>query len=221
MKGALSFYMLEKTWCVYKHTNKLNGKCYIGITSQNVRVRWNRGWGYQYCPHFWKAIQKYGWDAFSHEILYDGLTKEEAETWEVNLIAEYHSADPMWGYNVALGGNSAGKHSEETRKKLGDCRRGCKHTEAAKLKMREAHTGMVFSEEHLQKLRMAQFGEKHHRARAVCQFTLCGEFVARYECVAEAQRQTGIPNQNIVKCCQGRRAYAGGFLWEYAEEVSA
>ena len=212
--------MSERKWCVYKHTNKLNGKCYIGITSQDVRVRWNRGWGYQYCPHFWRAIQKYGWDAFAHEVLYDALTKEEAEAWEVNLIAEYHSADPTFGYNVSLGGSSIGKHSEETRKKLGDCRRGCKHTEAAKQKMREAHIGKQFSEEHIQKLKTAQFGAKHHRARAVYQMDMSGRTVGWYACVAEAQRRTGIPNQNIVKCCQGRRAYAGGFRWKYAEEVA-
>lgn len=212
--------MLEKTWCVYKHTNKVNGKCYIGITSQDVRIRWNRGWGYQYCPHFWRAIQQYGWDAFTHEIVRDGLSKEEAELWEVNLISENRSADPMYGYNVSLGGNSIGKHSEETRKKIGDRRRGIHHTEEAKRKMSEAHTGKTLSEEHLQKLRTAQFGEKHHRARAVCQFTLYGDFVARYECISDAARQTGIPNQNIVKCCQGQRAYAGGFVWVYAEEVS-
>lgn len=221
MRRVLFIFMLENKWCVYRHTNKLNGKCYVGITSQNVRVRWNRGWGYQYCPHFWKAIQKYGWDNFSHDILYTGLTKEEAEAREVNLIAQYNSADPKFGYNVALGGNSRGKHSEETRRKLGDSRRGRKHTEEAKQKMREAHLGSVFSEEHLQKLRLAQFGGKHHRARAVCQFTLDGAFVARYACVAEAQRQTGIANQNIVKCCQGRRTCAGGFRWKYAEEVFA
>ena len=213
--------MFKNTWCVYKHTNKTNGKVYVGITSQDVRVRWNRGWGYQYCPHFWRAIRKYGWDAFAHEILYEGLTKAEAEKWEVVLIAEYRSADPMFGYNVSLGGSSKGKHSEETRAKLGECRRGCTHTEEAKQKMREAHLGKTLSEEHRQKLKVAQYGGKHHRARAVCQFTMSGELIAAYDCVSEATRQTGIPNQNIVKCCQGRRSYAGGFRWKYAEEVSA
>lgn len=211
--------MSDRKWCVYKHTNRENGKCYIGITSQDVRVRWNRGWGYQYCPHFWRAIQKYGWDAFSHEIIYDGLTKEEAERWEVSLIAEYHSADLRFGYNVSLGGSTTGKHSEETRKKIGDCRRGCKHTEESKRKMSETHTGKTLSAEHILKLKTAQFGGKHHRARAVDQFGMSGELITRHECVAEAQRQTGVPNQNIVKCCQGRRSSAGGFLWKYAEEV--
>lgn len=212
--------MVEREWCVYKHTNKLNGKCYIGITSQDVRIRWNGGWGYQYCPHFWKAIQKYGWDNFEHEILYRGLTKEEAESWEVDLIAEYLSADCRFGYNVSLGGNGAGKHSEETRKKIGDLRRGYHHTEESKLKMSKAHTGKPLSDEHIKKLKAAQYGGKHHRARAVYQFSLSGEFVARYDCVNEAERQTGVFNQNIVKCCQKKRSHAGGYIWRYDEEVS-
>lgn len=211
--------MHENKWCVYKHTNKVNGKCYIGMTSQDVRIRWNRGWGYQYCPHFWRAIQKYGWDNFKHEILYDGLTKEEAEMWEVNLIAEYHSADYRFGYNVSLGGNAKGKHSEETRKKLGAVRRGCHHTEESKRKMSESHKGKILSEEHIRKLKKAQYGSKHRRARCVYQYTLSGEYVAKYDCISEAARETGIANQNIVKCCQGRRSYAGGYVWKYAEEV--
>lgn len=211
--------MLEKRWCVYRHTNRINGKCYIGITSQDVRIRWNRGWGYQGCPHFWRAIQKYGWDAFSHEILYDGLSQEEAELWEVNLIAEYHSADLRFGYNVSLGGQGVGKHSKETREKLGAVRRGAHHTEESKRKMSEAHKGKVLSEEHIAKLKKAQYGAKHHRARSVYQFTLDGKFIAFYGCVNEAARQTGVHNQNIVKCCQGRRSYAGGYVWKYEEDV--
>lgn len=213
--------MPENRWCVYKHTNKENGKCYIGITSQDVRIRWNRGWGYQYCPHFWRAIQKYGWDSFAHEILYDGLTKEEAEAWEVRLIAEYHSADPEMGYNVSLGGKGTGKHSEETKRKIGAVRRGAHHTEEAKRKMSEAHSGKVLSAEHIAKLKVAQFGAKHHRARAVCQYTLAGDFVAHFDCISDAARKMGIPGQNIIKCCQGKRSYAGGYVWKYVEEVSA
>lgn len=213
--------MDEKKWCVYKHTNKENGKCYIGITSQELRLRWNRGWGYQQCVAFWRAIEKYGWDSFDHEVLIDGLTLDEANRIEIELIAKYNSADSRYGYNVSLGGSGAGKHSEGTRKKIGDKRRGFHHTEDSKLKMSATHKGKQLSEEHIQKLKLAQFGGKHHRARAVCQMSMDGEIVAFYECVAGAERATGIPNQNIVKCCQGRRAYAGGFLWKYAEEVIA
>ena len=64
-------------WCVYMHTNKQNNKKYIGISS-NIKKRWaNQGVNY-YDQVFGLAIQKYGWDGFVHEILFENLTKEEA-----------------------------------------------------------------------------------------------------------------------------------------------
>ena len=69
---------MNKKYTVYKHTNKLNNKVYIGITSRKVEVRWGvDGCGYISSPHFMSAIIKYGWDNFEHDILFENLTKEE------------------------------------------------------------------------------------------------------------------------------------------------
>ena len=65
--------MNNKNYCVYQHTNKINGKIYIGITCQKPEKRWgSQGRKYEECPYFWKAIQKYGWENFEHKILFDG-----------------------------------------------------------------------------------------------------------------------------------------------------
>lgn len=70
----------EKKFCVYKHTNRINGKVYIGITSQKVQERWgSQGQKYKGSTYFYHAIQKYGWDNFDHEILFTNLTQAEAE----------------------------------------------------------------------------------------------------------------------------------------------
>ena len=72
----------DKIYCVYKHTNKFNGKVYIGITSQQPEKRWKNGYGYEGNEYFYRAIQKYGWnDGFNHEIIVSGLTKESKEIW--------------------------------------------------------------------------------------------------------------------------------------------
>lgn len=127
---------MERTYCVYKHTNRENGKVYIGITSQEPRDRWDSGWGYQRNKHFWDAIQKYGWDGFDHEVLFWGLSPEEAFDKERKLIVEYCSRDYRKGYNVSPGGETGpclsgenhpmyGKHhTTESRKKISDSKRG-------------------------------------------------------------------------------------------------
>lgn len=93
---------------VYCHINKINGKKYVGITKQNPETRWHSGNGYNNNEYFWRAIKKYGWENFDHKILYENLTKEEAEKIEIQLIAEWKTTDRAYGYNIANGGNHVG-----------------------------------------------------------------------------------------------------------------
>ena len=105
-------------YVVYKHTNKTNGKCYIGITGRaNPNRRWCGGAGYSQNEYFYSAIQKYGWDGIEHSIIAEGLSLEEAYEMEKKLIKEYDSANRLYGYNLDLGGNGAGSRSEATRQK--------------------------------------------------------------------------------------------------------
>lgn len=73
-------------YIVYKHTSP-SGGVYIGITSQEPERRWRSdGSGYRQNTHFYNAIKKYGWDAFKHEILFEGLELDEALRIEKELI---------------------------------------------------------------------------------------------------------------------------------------
>ena len=47
-------------WCVYLHTNKINNKKYVGITSQHQKRRWRCGSGYSHNKHFINAIKNMG-----------------------------------------------------------------------------------------------------------------------------------------------------------------
>lgn len=93
-------------YTVYKHTNKLNGKVYIGITKQAVARRWQNGHGYDRA-HFGNAIKKYGWDSFEHEIMFSGLTKQAACEMEQFLIIKYKSNENNFGYNILEGGQTS------------------------------------------------------------------------------------------------------------------
>ena len=71
---------------IYVHINKINGKIYIGQTGQeNVKDRWDSGWGYKQCVAFNNAINKYGWNNFQHIVLIDRLTLEMANIIEEEL----------------------------------------------------------------------------------------------------------------------------------------
>ena len=109
--------MEERKFVVYKHTSP-NGKVYIGITSQKLNRRFRDGKGYYNNKHFYNAIKKYGWDNFSHEVLFDNLTEEEAKLMEQFYIALYDSFKN--GYNRTLGGEGLLGYTptEETRIKL-------------------------------------------------------------------------------------------------------
>ena len=95
---------MNNTFTVYCHTNKTNGKKYIGITSKDPKIRWNKGLGYKKGQYFGKIIEIYGWDNFEHEILFQTLSKEEAQEKEIELIKLYKTNNPKFGYNRSKGG---------------------------------------------------------------------------------------------------------------------
>ena len=134
---------MKKEWTVYKHTAP-NGKVYIGITCRKPEYRRKNGKGY-IGQIFGRAIEKYGWDNIQHEIIAEGLTKEEAGQMEIELIAKYRSNDSRFGYNDESGGFTP-KQSYKTKKKNSEAHKGkCggenngfygkKHTDETKKKL--------------------------------------------------------------------------------------
>ena len=111
-------------YCVYKHTlskevsRKDNDMVYIGITSQQPEKRWANGLGYTYNSYFYRAIKKYGWNNFNHEILFSGLTLEQANKKEIELISFYDSTNRSKGYNLQTGGSDRYHYSDDVIDKL-------------------------------------------------------------------------------------------------------
>ena len=201
------------SYTVYKHTSP-SGKVYIGITRQRPEVRWANGTGYKHSPHFLAAIQKYGWNNIRHEIIRAGLTKQEAERLEVELIAKYKATDRAHGYNSDNGGNAPGSKSAETRRKIGAAVSGKKHPRYGKkqspewVAKRMANAkGRRLSPEHRAKLEAAR------KVPVRCVDT--GEI---YESATEAGRRLNIQNSKITAVCRGKRKTAGGLRWEYIKE---
>lgn len=100
---------------IYKYTNLINGKVYIGQTKHTLEERAINGTNYKGSTHFYNAIQKYGWDNFKPEILEDDLSLGEANQLEEYYISKYNSTNPDIGYNISPGGKN-NKISDKTKK---------------------------------------------------------------------------------------------------------
>lgn len=163
---------------VYCHTNKANGKRYIGITKSKVEHRWSNGSGYKDNPHFYSAIQKYGWDGFEHSVLFSGLSEERAKELERELIAEYNLQDRRYGYNMTAGGDGLLNPTDDVRQKMSDAARsdhrmsllaearkkaavartGCRHSAETIKKMSDVKIGHQVSEESRRKISESKKG---------------------------------------------------------------
>ena len=90
---------MDKSYFVYKHTCKFNGKSYIGVTT-DIKRRWNNGSGYRSNKEFEKDIIRYGWEeGFIHEILCITQSRKKGFKKEKEFIKKYESDNPEKGYN--------------------------------------------------------------------------------------------------------------------------
>lgn len=105
---------------IYKFTNKINGKTYIGQTNDIIKRKRGhksdsfniKSTGY-YLP-FHAAIRKYGWDNFDFEILEEVEDTRERKLLnerEIFWINKYHSLTSENGYNITIGGDGCSKPS--------------------------------------------------------------------------------------------------------------
>jgi hypothetical protein len=199
---------MDKTYTLYKHTSP-SGKVYIGITCNPTYKRWWRGKGYKDNPYFTAAINKYGWDAFKHEILRTGLTKEQAEIAEIATIRHYKARDKRYGYNLAKGGKLS-TLSADSRKRVSEANTG-----RANPNRGTCH----YARDYKIEITQAQI-EKYIDANARKKAVLCVETGVIYRSVREAERKLHICHSGIARVCNGVARYktCGGYHWEYVND---
>lgn len=201
--------MQEHNYTVYMHKNKINGKVYIGITKQKPQYRWNDGNGYKK-QLFYKAIQKYGWNNFEHYILFENLTKSEAEQKEIEFIKIYNSHCCKYGYNVLKDINK-----NKTEKNLRKKRNTREVKESTKEKIRKANLGKHLSNQTKEKLSKLRKGKPNFKIRKK---VICLETNIIYDGLIVAYEKTNINFKNIYSVCAGKSKTAGGYHWRYYEK---
>lgn len=194
--------MTKNNYTVYAHKNKINGKIYVGITSQELSKRWKNGNGYPENSHFGRAIKKYGWVSFEHIVITNNVSREKAREIEKCLISLFELTNVKNGYNEAIGGGGCGMYGKH-------------HSEETKAKIRNARKCDGFTEEHKKHISESKQGVKHHLAKPVYQFTKDGDFITEWAYMNMAAETLHIKKSSISACCLGKRPSAGGFVWSY------
>ena len=235
-KGRLKIE--EKTYKIYKYTNLLNNKVYIGRTKTSLVGRAGKnGEKYHNLKYFGAAIKKYGWENFKGEIILDNLTYEEACEQEKYYIKFYDSQNSKKGYNLASGGEGPTKEALE--------------------KMKESHRNKSLSEEHKAKIskslgqgknnvnygrkqsalarlhiQMAKSGRNHPNwgkhlseetkekiregnEKPVLQYDLDGTFIREWSGAKRAAKELDLNYTAINNCLRCIRHSSCGYIWIY------
>lgn len=110
----------EKIYTIYRYTNTVDGKIYIGQTQHSLDKRAGKGGcNYKNSTILYNAIQSYGFDKFKREIFVECDNQETADYLEKYYIEQYESRDRKIGYNLKEGG-SAGGHLEKTKLQISE-----------------------------------------------------------------------------------------------------
>lgn len=141
---------------IYKFTNLLNGKIYVGSTSNIVRRQREHKCHSQYSKHtyaFYNSIKKYGWESFMFDVIEVccPLLRNDRENHWINY---YHTLDKRYGYNLI----SADNHicTEETRQKRSTSRKGKKASLETRRKISEAGKGRKLSDKTRENIRQGK-----------------------------------------------------------------
>lgn len=217
---------------VYVHINKINGKLYIGQTSEdNPENRYKNGKNYMRCPYFHNAILKYGWDNFEHIILVDDVTKEQADIIEKELIKKYKTTNPRFGYNLMDGGSN-GKHNKKSIEKMklnhadvsgkNNPMSNKHHSEKSKQKMSEhrpSYVGENNPNYGKECSKLAKEKSSEINSKPVLQMDDNKNVIKRWNSASEAGRELKISICDISRVCVNLRGTAGGFRWKFENET--
>jgi group I intron endonuclease len=128
---------------IYKHTNKISGKSYIGYTCQKINKRWNYHYYHskKQSTKFDKALLKYPEDSWNHEILIDNIPSlEEAKQKEIEMISKYDTYQNGYNSNSGGSGKKNFKHSEKTKRKISQSSLGKKKSKEHIQNLKKSHS---------------------------------------------------------------------------------
>lgn len=203
---------------IYKITNKVNNKIYIGQTIRSLKERVQEHIRKKGTLN--KAFNKYGIENFSIEIIEKCNSTEELNNKEIYWINRFNCLTPN-GYNLCEGGGQTNgyTHKEESKNKMSVNRGryykeqnpfyGKTHTLEQKQKWSIERKGRDLS-------KAKEFSIKSRQRKVI---NLDTEEV--FNSIKEASNKFNLKDTHITRVCKGKRNKTGGYRWQYYEEYMA
>lgn len=233
--------IVDEIYTIYKATNIINGKCYIGFTSNfhnrllDHRKNFRNKNSKKYYNKFYCAIRKYGWDNFQWEFLYQSKDKDHClSEMETYFIKEYNSfalVENSNGYNLTLGGEGTPGivKSERSKKHHSEKMKGRKFTEEHKSNISNSLKGKKRTPEHCKNLSESQKGDKnwqtkrmgelHPKSKKYIGVSPTGEVFSIFG-MREFCRKNNMNSGNAIQCARGKKkSYKNWKFFDYDDEL--
>lgn len=227
---------------IYKITNKINKKCYIG-QSIDIEKRWKahitrsaKHNTEKYSEKIYQAIRKYGISNFIFEVI-EECSIDELDEKELKWIKYYDSYNN--GYNMILKGNVQNCINANKKRMIPVIAYSLegefiKEYQSLSEASRDTNVNIFIIRQCLNKKMnrggVYQWREKKNnyipktiapyqrkidpRAVSIEQYDLDNNLLNKFNSILEASNKTGVSRRSIMRVCNGEQKSSKGFIWK-------
>ena len=187
---------------LYKITNSINDRFYVGVTSQDINNYWGSGIAIK------NALKKHGRKSFKKEVLAIYHDKKEAYDIERELItSEFIGSNPLC-YNMCVGGKGGDLYDRSGENNPMYGTKGAFYG-----KKRPDHSKSMSGD----KNPMKREDIRGKFNKPVDQYDLKGNYINTWDSIKEASLKTGTLPCSISRCCSGKLKTSNGFSWKFKQ----
>lgn len=201
---------------IYKITNKVNNKIYIGQTRRTIEERWREHLSrisQKSNTYLYNAIRKYGKENFVIEKI-EECQDDEIDKKEIFYIEKFESFNKEKGYNLTKGGDGNKKYDYILIRKLWD--ENYKISEIIKqigCDKSVIHSALIEHETYNKHESLSRRNRK-----GINQYDLSGNFISHYNSIIDAAGGDKVKASLISACCNKKIKQALTYLWCFENE---